>query len=1073
MPAASAAQGITPYPDRGLGLTFLLGTEYERRKQKLQQELQQDFQHYVSKKDLKTSEHHSQPQGLSLPIYEKISEKEKLREERNKEYNLFLQEQAQNRKLKRGTTPVSSKAGQTQASDAANVSARGSYLHLHLNAYSNMPPSPSKARPASRRDAATETEVVDNGKSTGTYGLGHRQRRLWQSNRPKEPYSSEEESLTNKEEGFDFQYGRGQDRFTQDPKCKEERTTQEHRVNSMRPASRSAHGINKDESEFATGLTIGAAEDHSVSQMRKERYKQELLQQIAEKQRNKMMEKTLEPRVAATGAKDPEKEPDRIKQFGAVPRQYYPSRPDTSRKSGLDLEATEKNPNPRPKYDKRPDSTEQTARPKNSQVDHREALNQLPGNAVPGSGKGVAQGVSSFDYFSEDYHRAFSRTLGGVAMPRVAGAAPPVPPVVPNTYKTPHDAAYYYYGARDPLDPNLPHNQTALPGELQQSGIPSQRPPLRSSSRTETAHQHRASPVAFDELYEERSKQRRRSVLSYQEALRQQIKEREESKRREKEEKERYDAKIEAEMMAYNPWGKSGGGAPIKDQKGNLVNNLYKMHRINEETYRNPRSSPGAETVPPLSHRLSDFKDQSSPSQLHRQDSYKEALKRQIEENKRKQEEERERFRIEEEKEEKRLANQRARIQEEYEREQRKQKKAEHRTQNQSWILEPKTRPREEEKDENERVPQSVRAAVEKRSMNHEREPSPPIPALQRKPTNLMPSRCSSVVSQVSPRTERSVSAPHQTVTARMPQLQDGQEDVIRELSALRRYLRKEQKQLEVQLGQAGPQEAHYTPPNRRRPRADAFESVHEESVQSPLPAVNKQNVREFNQLKYRDTASREEVQAMYPDPPTDAQSLDIQQQALLREQQRKHRLLNRPVDHDVLNYYYPRTKPGSFAHRDSSTLPSETVFLDVYSGDACEEHRGRTATRRRRNCDTRGPSEAADSVDQREPDPPLDNQSLQGASSLSATSKTRAHNQPHYATRDSFFDDPSSRSEGLSGDELDASSLRSALGRPVSVDTVATEPWLRPGTPRAVIHGREKPNSRMDAPPWMTHRIT
>lgn len=53
-----------------------------------------------------------------------------------------------------------------------------------------------------------------------------------------------------------------------------------------------------------------------------------------------------------------------------------------------------------------------------------------------------------------------------------------------------------------------------------------------------------------------------------------QIKEREERKRREKEEKERYDAKIEAEMMAYNPWGRSGRGAPIKDEKGKLVSKL-------------------------------------------------------------------------------------------------------------------------------------------------------------------------------------------------------------------------------------------------------------------------------------------------------------------------------------------------------------------------------------------------------------------------------------------------------------------------------------------------------------------
>lgn len=44
--------------------------------------------------------------------------------------------------------------------------------------------------------------------------------------------------------------------------------------------------------------------------------------------------------------------------------------------------------------------------------------------------------------------------------------------------------------------------------------------------------------------------------------------------------------------------------------------------------------------------------------------------------------------------------------------------------------------------------------------------------------------------------------------------LEDHQE-VIKELSALRRYLRNEQKQLEIQLGQTERQEDHYTPHNR------------------------------------------------------------------------------------------------------------------------------------------------------------------------------------------------------------------------------------------------------------------
>lgn len=35
------------------------------------------------------------------------------------------------------------------------------------------------------------------------------------------------------------------------------------------------------------------------------------------------------------------------------------------------------------------------------------------------------------------------------------------------------------------------------------------------------------------------------------------------------------------------------------------------------------------------------------------------------------------------------------------------------------------------------------------------------------------------------------------------------------------------------------------------------------------------------------DSTSREEVRQVYPEPPTDDHSLDIQQQALLRQQQR------------------------------------------------------------------------------------------------------------------------------------------------------------------------------------------
>lgn len=142
MPPTLAEQGISRNPDRGivqvsdtgqvpcsgyslchtiyvlyilyspgLSLSLLLGTDYESKKNKLQQELQLDYKHYVAKvrwciwklllgfvslsylcvalcgltivsfpvmfflqkKDLKASEPRPHPQGLSLPIDEKIS----------------------------------------------------------------------------------------------------------------------------------------------------------------------------------------------------------------------------------------------------------------------------------------------------------------------------------------------------------------------------------------------------------------------------------------------------------------------------------------------------------------------------------------------------------------------------------------------------------------------------------------------------------------------------------------------------------------------------------------------------------------------------------------------------------------------------------------------------------------------------------------------------------------------------------------------------------------------------------------------------------------------------------------
>lgn len=214
----------------------------------------------------------------------------------------------------------------------------------------------------------------------------------------------------------------------------------------------------------------------------------------------------------------------------------------------------------------------------------------------------------------------------------------------------------------------------------------------------------------------------------------------------------------------------------------------------------------------------------------------------------------------------------------------------------------------------------------------------------------------------------------------------------------------------------------------------------------------------------------------MYPDPPTDEQSLDIQQRALLREQQRKMRLMKSEEEQDVLeqplSHHHSRNKPGRSTHRDS-TLPSEAAFIDVYSGDASggpvhqqrrrqpsAERHERTTSRRRHDYDWDRSNQP-------------DAQSVQSETSPHLESNVRDHNQHRLTRRDPG--DQNGRSEGPSEDEVDVSSLRSALERRVSMETVATEAWLRPGTSDTVKcgGGMERANSGMDAPPWLTHRVS
>ncbi|KAM9553394.1 centrosome and spindle pole-associated protein 1 isoform 2-T2 [Salvelinus alpinus] len=1143
----ASTQRELPNPGReeSSGLSLQLGAEYEQKKQKLKQELRLDYRRYVAqKKDLHTGEPGPQAQGLSLPIGERRFAKDKLRDERNKEYNLFLKGRpGQIRRLL-------SNASQEQAPETVSPTVLYSppaIPEAQHNTQLNHGGQPWERLP-SKRDAATLTD-----RGTGTEGQSPRGRRHWELHRPEESlerwkrrrprrrsrhrdeYNSEEE-----EEEFEF-LERGRSRRSREPEYtgRRERRIVNHSPDrvlrerreveppvvheedfndrirksqsvtpkpnavmpaAMKTAERSRSAAHKDKAQFFTGLMIGGETEGDVAtQRRKDRYRQELLEQMAEGQRNKKKEKDLELRVAATGAIDPEKQPDRIMQFGAVNREYEGRRRDIPYRPGVGLDAPGTNSSPRPRQEMPEAGTEERGPPGRPRVafpsppmDYTNILGQLTGAGGPrlgmGAGAGAGMGVPGGAPLNEDFHRSLSSTLGEIVAPRIASLPPPLPPTLTDAYRTPYDEAYYYYGARNPLDKNLLHYGPQGGGgqPMVFSNLPPGMMPPPGHQGARGAYQQAvALPGAGLGVgaIGERPKQSKESVLNYQGALRQQIQEREERKRQEREKRDRYDAKIEAEMKAYDPWGKGGGGAPLKDDRGNLISDLNRMHRINKEVYVNPESRDrrwpqgsvgrigggGGLTPRGISGfsfaqtsqfaRSNVFSDQPTPQQLQDQDTYKDYLNQQIEEKRRKEAKERDRERMEEEREEKRLAEQRVLIQQEFEEEQqrRKRKEMEQSAKNEELIRQAEERRKEADRksrEEEERESKTLRQQVERerraRKEESQRDPSPPIPALQKRlgKQHLTP-RPPSAVSQLSSRalSERSMSAPHSPpVPARRNQLratEDQQQGVISELSTLRRQLRSEQRRLEGQLLQSDREEIDTAISTRRRgrPHGDVFEMAliraqgssrrPNSGTAAAAAHVNMQNIREFNQLKYRDSASREEVHHVYPDPPSDEHSLDIQQQALLREQQRRIRNMRRGEESD-----YPNGDTGS---------PSPTqaqVNLRSRQPSAQERESRRPARRRDFEDDMLTPGGQRD--DEGQPDA----QSLFSVASLNLEGvKDRNQRRIH---RLDDFNDHDWRSGGLSADEGDHLSLRSTPYHPdrrVSVETVATEPWLRPGT--------------------------
>ncbi|XP_048638922.1 centrosome and spindle pole-associated protein 1 isoform X11 [Marmota marmota marmota] len=1057
------------------GLSLPLGEDYERKKHKLKEELRQDYKRYLTQKNfLSTGETDPSTLGVSLPIGERLSAKERLKLERNKEYNQFLRDKEESiekfKQLEKHTEPKNQR---------------------NKNSTSQVKPDlPPQIQISSTNSEGTKRENL----TSEAYEELLNQRRLEEDryrqlddeielrNRRIIKKTTDEVDISNtKHQRFGSKTGIPERRFRrfnedcvfdrhyhipdQDPEISEEmderfryesdfdrrplRVYTNNRMHGNRggnvpsmendddfteqsnkrissAGSKSAQdnepskSTNRDICSPFAGMLFGG-EDREVIQRRKEKYRQELLEQMAEQQKNKRREKDLELRVAASGVQDPEKSPDRLKHFSMAPRHPEEMIPP-----------------------ERPRVAFQTPLP---------PLSAPSAQPIPS--------VYSIPSQNEDLHNGLNSTLGEMVPPRVAPLPPPpiLPPLVTN-YRTPYDDAYYFYGARNTLDPNLAYYGSGMIGVQPAAYV---RTPI-----TQQLAQPIINTVGQNELkitndravnsglvFEDKPKPSKQSLQSYQEALQQQIREREERRRKEREEKEEYEAKLEAEMRIYNPWGKGGGGAPLRDAKGNLISHMQ------------TQSSPFA--------RGNIFCEPPTDLQIKQQELYKTFLRFQIEEKKQREEAERERLKIAEEKEEKRLAEQRARIQQEYEEEQEKkrEKEEEQRLKNEELIRLAEERRKEAErkkKEEEERHNLQLQHYYERENMVGEetkrlRQPSPVVPALQNKITSKLqrPPSVDSIISSFIHESSMS-RAQSPPVPARKNQLRAEEEkkNVIMELSEMRKQLRSEERRLQGQLlHMDSDDEIHI----RKRNPMDIFDMARHR-VQAPvrrqspkgLDAATFQNIHDFNELKDRDSETRVDLKLLYPDSPRDRHTLEIQQQALIREQQRR---LNRikmqeGAEADLNSIPSAKVQEHRMLRDDTddflknSLLESDSAFIGAYGeiypaieDDALRPPTQLPSARERRRNKLKG-------LDfDNNPNIPPDGLSLKSVSSINVDqlrmrNEERMRRLNELQNKNNNADDDSSI--------VDPDDIMRHMGDDGS-NSVATEPWLRPGTSETLKH--------------------
>ncbi|XP_078145290.1 centrosome and spindle pole-associated protein 1-like isoform X2 [Centroberyx gerrardi] len=1109
-PSQSTAQG----KEESYGVGLPLGVDYERKKQRLQHELRMDYRRYMAqKKRLDTVE-----PGPSVPLADRRPVKEHLGPHPPP---LQLLPEGQR-------SPRIPKQGPPSRRDAATLTEgrRGVHRALRLAGGKTSYPEEEEASSLSPRHRGRLGRPVDQESEEEAYT--EEELELMEGRRLRHPEFEKRLSKTTDVRDLrrlaDRQVEPSDD-FV-DPNRygpSHERERRENPAGGARGGRRSRAPTNKDEAEFATGLMIGDADAEEASQRRKERYRQELQEQIAEQHRNKKREKDLELRVAATGATDPEKQPDRIRQFGLsrrkAPQIVEPPAPEGESSGGrhsdenLGVGDGERPP------------------PEQPHVAFQSPLLEYSSALGLGGGGGLSP-------YSQPAAPAFPRAMD---TPRIPLFPPHPPSTLPEAYRNPYGEAQHYYGTRNLLDPSMPYYGQlpvpgaglpvsywnvppggALPSQLgnhsphsQHSGSSLPEPPMHSPGRP--GGEAAAVDPGAGMFPSERSRPIRERMLSYKEALKQQIQERQERRRLEREERERLEAQLEADMKNHQPWGRGGGGAPLRDSTGNLITDLNQMHKLNEEAYSNPeqwqRRATAAVTarraeLPDPSDRVSGFThvqtpqfargnvfaNQPSPQQLQEQDKYKAYLKQQIEEKCRKKAEERERTRMEEEKEEKRLAEQRARIQREYEEEQerKKRKEMEQKAKNEELIQLAEQRKKEAERKKKEA--EEKENAVLRRQYERERqarleevhrEPSPPIPTLQRRhglPRYTPRPPTADSQHSIAPLSERSLSglqSPPVPACRNQLRAAEDQRDVFSELSALRRQLRSEQQRLEGRLLQADWEEldSPLSDRHQERPLVDVFDMARLR-LQAPVRRPNSRSAEPRNLLRIHDS-----LQLKHTDGESRAGSCEVAKHEEVGVASRRRRDYREPyrqfssqrttAQDDYLDLsppqpnHYLRSAMGESAR--GFLLESESAFIDPL-GDAFpvpptpERQKTPQLSARERRRLAKQSQPLQERAASREPIGHPDSYSHQSGSRRRREAEPSGEGRRTGRLMALSRHGSTAGAVDLSDDEDDSAPPRVSLHHPNhrgSVETLATDPWLRPGTSDTLKRLMDGPSRR------------